>query len=59
MPSTTKVSVALDTETLEEQIAILRAMCSQIGFALDNALAGLKKTATRTRWVYDSRENGK
>jgi hypothetical protein len=36
-----RLTVAVDNDMLMRQLAILRLLCSQIGFALDTALVSL------------------
>jgi hypothetical protein len=43
---TVTVPVALDAEALKRQLAILRLLCSQIGFALDTAILALDNDGT-------------
>lgn len=38
---TITVPIAADIEPLKRQLAVLRALCSQIGFALDTAILAL------------------
>jgi hypothetical protein len=42
VPRSIVVPVAIDTETLEHQLSVLRVLCSQIGFAVDTALLSLR-----------------
>jgi hypothetical protein len=38
-----KVEVVIETKDLERQIAVIRLLCAQIGYELDNALVSLRE----------------